>query len=228
MKIIMFIVQLLIPLSIYADTVIFNKTFGGTQNDFAHSIQQTADGGYIVCGQTDSYGNGSNLYPDIWIIKLDKTGSKEWDKTFGGNKSDFANSVRQTSDGGYVVAGQTESAGAGRYDMWIFKLDNNGNQEPTGIYTQRYIDPYRLSLSQNYPNPFSQSTTIAFILPEPGFVTLTVFDIFGKEKETIFRGYLPPGESKAEWTPGNLSVGVYYYRLQLGQFVKTKSLVLLR
>jgi hypothetical protein len=144
------------------------------------------------------------------------------------NKSDFANSVRQTSDGGYVVAGQTESAGAGRYDMWIFKLDNNGNQEPTGIYTQRYIDPYRLSLSQNYPNPFSQSTTIAFILPEPGFVTLTVFDIFRKEKETIFRGYLPPGESKAEWTPGNLSVGVYYYRLQLGQFVKTKSLVLLR
>jgi hypothetical protein len=480
MKKILFIVQLLMPLSTYADSVIFNKTFGGVMNDFANSIQQTADGGYIVSGQTDSYGNGSNLKPDMWIIKLDKTGNKEWDKTFGGREQDiaysvqqtkdmgyivagstssfgkgypsiwiiklntkgdsiwsriyegtivsfaysirqttdsgyiiagfgkeniikldkngnkewgkqfsrvfysveqttdggyiaagdsifkplewnyipsvyvikldregnkvwsnplgnnflgsaysiqqttdggyvfsgdsiavksefnhshyslaakldkdgkikwkyygseyssaqnirqtaaggyiaagntldddngmnfliilldqngkekwiksygnitlweYASSIQQTSEGGYVVAGQTESSGAGKYDVWILKLDENGNSVPTGIYNPAYNDPYGLSLSQNYPNPFDRSTTIIFNLQKAGFVTLTIYDISGKEIETLFSGYLPPGESKAEWIPEDLPDGTYIYRLRLGQYIKTKSLVLLR
>ena len=72
MKKICFIAILIFPLSAFGETVVFNKTFGGSENDFAHSIAQTKDGGYIIAGQTDSFGNGSTLNPDMWIIKVDE------------------------------------------------------------------------------------------------------------------------------------------------------------
>ena len=102
----------------------WTKTFGGTSSDQANSIQQTSDGGYIVAGTTQSLGAGSS---DFWILKLDTNGDTNWTKTFGGSDWDTANSVQQTSDGGYIVAGTTRSFGAGDYDFWILKLDTNGN-----------------------------------------------------------------------------------------------------
>ncbi|MFH0701770.1 MAG: hypothetical protein V2A62_05015 [Candidatus Woesearchaeota archaeon] len=104
----------------------WDKTFGGSSLDEVDSIQQTKDLGYIVTGETGSKGAGEE---DAWIFKLDENGNLEWDKTFGGSNSDVAYSVQQTNDGGYIVAGDTNSKGAGSYDAWIFKLDSNGNLE---------------------------------------------------------------------------------------------------
>jgi uncharacterized delta-60 repeat protein len=103
---------------------VWQKTYGGSDWDWANSIQQTKDGGYIVAGGT--YGAGS---ADIYIIKLDANGNKLWEKTFGGSNNDEAYSIRQTSDGGYIVAGYTESFGAGSADIYIIKLDANGNEK---------------------------------------------------------------------------------------------------
>ena len=64
---------------------------------------------------------------DVWIIKLDHEGNKLWDKTFGGSGMDGAYSLIQTTDGGYTVTGRTESKGAGGADVWIIKLDEQGN-----------------------------------------------------------------------------------------------------
>jgi len=86
------------------------------------SVQQTADGGYIVAG---TYGLGESS-GDLWVIKLDPSGNSEWMHSFGGDKNDMAYAVEQTRDGGYVVAGFTESFGAGGYDMWVLKLDPVG------------------------------------------------------------------------------------------------------
>jgi len=100
------------------------KTYGGTSGDYAYSVQQTSDGGYIVAGTTWSFGAG---YYDIFLIKTDASGNVQWAKTYGGTDYDWAYSVRQTSDGGYIVAGYTQSFGAGDYDIFLIKTDANGN-----------------------------------------------------------------------------------------------------
>jgi len=102
----------------------WEKTFGGALWDGAWSVQQTIDGGYIVAGYTYSYGAGSS---DFWLVKVDPDGNLQWDKTFGGADSDEAYSVQQTTDGGYIVAGYTYSYGAGSSDFWLVKVHPDGN-----------------------------------------------------------------------------------------------------
>ena len=104
--------------------MLWDKAFGGEAGDEAYSVQQTKDGGYIVAGQTWSYGAGS---VDVWLIKTDANGNMLWDKAFGGEAGDEAYSVQQTEDGGYIVAGRTGSYGAGGYDAYLIKTDANGN-----------------------------------------------------------------------------------------------------
>jgi hypothetical protein len=96
---------------------VWEKTYGGSRDDWASSIQQTSDGGYIVAGGTWSFGAGS---ADFYIIKLDASGSKVWEKTYGWIDYDIAYSIQQTSDGGYIVAGSGSEN--------IIKLDSNGNK----------------------------------------------------------------------------------------------------
>jgi hypothetical protein len=111
--------------------IIWAKTYGGTGWDEANSVQQTSDGGYIVAGWTRSFGAGRN---DIFLIKTDASGNVQWAKTYGGTSSDYANSVKQTSDGGYIVAGETESFGAGRNDIFLIKTDASGNVQWAKTY----------------------------------------------------------------------------------------------
>jgi uncharacterized delta-60 repeat protein len=109
-------------------SVSWQKTYGGTSLDHALSIQQTANGGFVVTGYTDSFGAG---WSDFWVLKLDDSGNVEWQKTYGGTFTDWAYSIQQTSDGGFVVAGFTNSFGAGSYDSWVLKLDANGDIDPS-------------------------------------------------------------------------------------------------
>ena len=130
--------------------VTWQKTYGGTQYDFAYSVQQTADGGYIVAGQTDSFGAGGY---DAWIMKLEGNGNITWQKTYGGTGYDSISYVQQTLDGGYIVAGQTDSFGAGGYDAWIMKLDGNGNitwQKTYGGTVSDYFGSIRQTADGGY------------------------------------------------------------------------------
>lgn len=115
-------------------TIEWQKTLGGTGFDQAYSIKQTADGGYVIAGYSDSYDGdvtGNHGY-DYWIVKLTSTGIIEWQKTIGGTGTDYARSVEQTTDGGYIVAGYAESINGdvtgnhGSYDYWVIRLSNTG------------------------------------------------------------------------------------------------------
>ncbi|MGC6470492.1 MAG: hypothetical protein ACON4E_04420 [Flavobacteriales bacterium] len=103
----------------------WNQTFGGVEQDYGKSVQQTIDGGFIIIGQTESFGNGGR---DVYLIKTDENGIEQWNQTFGGLDNDFGESVQQTNDGGYIIIGSTGSFGNSVSNIWLIKTDNIGNE----------------------------------------------------------------------------------------------------
>ena len=120
--------------------ITWNKLLGGSGDESATAVQQTSDGGYIVVGSSTSSVSGNvteNTFgaEDIWVVKLDDVGTIQWSKLYGGNQSDFASSIQQTTDGGFIISGYTASSANGSVigtskggnDFWILKLDSLGN-----------------------------------------------------------------------------------------------------
>ncbi|MEO7088188.1 MAG: hypothetical protein ABIZ51_05270, partial [Bacteroidia bacterium] len=102
----------------------FEVVDGGIGDNYGQSVQQTLDSGYIVAGSTSSIGYGSS---DVYLFKLDTVGKVKWQHTYGGTNVDMGFSVQQTKDHGYIIAGYTNSFGAGGYDFYLVKTDSIGN-----------------------------------------------------------------------------------------------------
>jgi hypothetical protein len=102
-------------------TLQWSRTIGGAQNDQVYSIIQTIDGGFAAAGYTASFGAGNS---DMYIVKLDSSGTLQWNRTIGGSNYDYATSIIQTTDGGFAVAGYTGTFSA--YDYYIVKLNDSG------------------------------------------------------------------------------------------------------
>jgi len=103
----------------------WNETYGGTDDDEAHSIIETKDGGYLVVGYTLSQGSGKK---DGWAMKLNADGSMEWDMTYGGGKDDELYDMVELNNG-YALVGATASIGEGKADFWFVLIDKDGSQE---------------------------------------------------------------------------------------------------
>ena len=109
-------------------------TLGGDGDDLAHAVVQTSDGGYVVAGETGSSGAGGQ---DAWLIKISADGTEEWSTTYGGAEDDIAYDVRETADGGLIVAAETHSSGddtASQSDFWLIKTDSSGEVEWSRTY----------------------------------------------------------------------------------------------
>ena len=142
--------------------IIWQKTFGGNGSDYARNIQKTTDGGYIIAGSSNSTnGNvtGNQGEADMWIVKLSSIGNIEWQKSYGGTKGDRAHSIKQTSDGKYIVVGQTLSSNGdvvgfqGLVDAWVLKLSNSGTidwQKTIGTVAVEYAQDVQLTSDGNY------------------------------------------------------------------------------
>jgi hypothetical protein len=121
----------------------WQKSLGGSRFDDATSVIQTSDGGYLVAGHTESndgdvtghHGEEAPYYNDSWVVKLDGAGTLQWQKCFGGKRDDGSESLVQTTDGGYVIAGYSESSDGdltgnhGGADCWIIKIDSLGTMQ---------------------------------------------------------------------------------------------------
>jgi hypothetical protein len=125
-------------------TITWQKTYGGNWS-YASALDQTVDGGYIVAGHTHDFGAGLS---DIVLLKLDSTGFISWQKVYGGSEFEWAHAIEETLTGEYLVAGRTQSFGAGSDDALLLKVDSNGDIPDcsligvsTMVATDTSIDP---------------------------------------------------------------------------------------
>ena len=102
----------------------WQKTYGGSNYDYAEAVAIAPNGNIIVAGWTLSFGAGDR---DVWVLRLDENGNVKWQKTYGGSSTDVANAVALAPNGDIIIAGNTWSFGAGDADVWILRLDENGN-----------------------------------------------------------------------------------------------------
>ena len=104
----------------------WSRVFGGPGREDGHAIQCTSDGGYVIVGFSGSFGAGGS---DVYMLKLDAAGDSLWTRTFGGTADEEGHGVRETADGGFIIAAETASFGNGGKDVWIIKTDAFGNEE---------------------------------------------------------------------------------------------------
>jgi len=172
--------------------ILWTRTYGGSGDDQGWSVQQTQDGGYIIAGYTDSYGAGNG---DFYLIKTNASGDTLWTKTYGGSSSDAGWSVRQTVDGGYIIAGVTASFGTGGYDVYFVKTDANGN---VGTERGQGFERPRVQVFKITPNPFISFASV----PGHEAERFSLYDVSGRKVGT-YRG---------DRVGEGLSQGVYFVR----------------
>ena len=103
----------------------WSNTFGGSQNDNGLSVISTNDAGFAITGMTRSLGDSNG---DVWLIKVNSNGEMEWERTYGGDDTEYGRTIQQTVDGGYIIIGQIESFALGYNDAYLIKTDSQGNE----------------------------------------------------------------------------------------------------
>ena len=141
-------IWVLVPIAcgqtVYPPSVEWQRSFGGTNDDRLRSLSQTADGGYVLGGFSNSGINGNKSstnfgHYDFLIVRLDAAGNKVWDRSFGSSSEDVLFSLQQTSDGGFILGGYSTNSGGGpsgnktapsygNFDFWLVRTDGDGNK----------------------------------------------------------------------------------------------------
>ena len=205
---------------------LWTRTYGGAQSDGGESVELCREGGCVVAGHTRSFGAGSD---DFWIIRAADNGDTLWTKTLGGSDHDWARSVQQCSDGGYIVAGDTYSFTEGEYDIWLVRLATG-----TGVQATTELGSALRGL-RSYPNPFGPSATTATIEFEtvtPGIVSVDVYDVCGRMVRSVVRSELPAHQYRLSWDGTDnagrrMPCGTYFCRVELaGDTIAEKMTVL--
>jgi len=138
--------------------ITFQKTYSGSSSYSANSVEQTIDGGYIIAGSTQS----SGAPDDVLLIKTNESGDTLWTKILGGVNSDAGNSVKQTSDSGYIVAGSTYHSGVGYEDVYLIKTNGSGGILWTKTFGEIYSYAAGYSVEQTSDNGYIITGSIGF------------------------------------------------------------------
>jgi hypothetical protein len=247
---------------------IWTKTFGNNLDHTGNSVQQTSDDGYIIAGTYNVFRSVYSLPSDVWLIKTDSNGDTIWTKIIRGSdelgyqsSTDVGKSVQQTSDDGYIIIGCKDD------DIWLIKTDSEGDTLWTKTYDSGKNDwgnsihitgvaktsgdfsdvwliktapeitsidenPHAVisgfQLHQNYPNPFNPTTKISFTIPKPEHFILNVYNTLGQKVATLLDQKMNAGSHDVTFDAPTLPSGIYFYRIQAGEFSQVRKMVLLR
>jgi len=218
------------------DTILTKKINNGSWEDLGYSMKKTSDGGFIIAGETVY----DNFDSDIYLIKLDEEGNYQWFSTIGCNLGRMGDEkhyrgidIIETSDGGYTITGfEWIYIGWDEYmDLCLLKVNDKG--QITDIDEIKTNNVLNYTLSQNYPNPFNPSTQIKFQIPERGLVTLTIYDLLGKEVKVLIKEEKNKGTYMVNWDGKDkygrtVSSGIYLYRLQSGSMSLCKKMAFIK
>jgi predicted secreted protein len=205
---------------------LWTGVYGGIGSDQACRVQQTADGGYMIVGVTDSYGAGGF---DAWLIKTSALGDTLWTRTYGGTGTDVGGFGQQAADGGYFFAGYTDSRGAGGYDVLLVKTDTAGNTQWLSTLPGENDALVCPGLVQCFPNPCDGHLTIRYRVPRSSHVELAIHDVAGRRVRVLVSERLSPGARSVRWDAVRddglpLHSGVYVCRLTIGPQISTRRL----
>ena len=212
----------------------WKKTYGGSGSDRGNSITTTPDGGLVLTGlnrSNDGDFQGMNKAADgnMFVIKLDSRGEVQWKKTFGGSVYDPGLSITTTPDGGLVLTGSNTSddgdfkgMNKGGYDIFVIKLDSNGNlNPPTSIDVQSDI----LSSFDITPNPLSSFSTISYSLDKPSHVRIEVVNSIGEVVFVLSDKQEDVGSQQVSFNTTDLVTGTYSIRLIENNRVTSKRVI---
>ena len=204
--------------------MLWERIYGGLEAEGAWSAHQTADGGFIVAGSTNSYGSGEN---DVYLLKVDESGGFEWHTWFGGPEMDYAQAVQQTTDGDFAIAGTTRSYGAGFYDVWLLKVG-----VPEGISERDPIIPVNITCTV-FPNPCTGTSQIQYSIPSTSQIEITLFDVSGRLIKTLIDQMQPEGEYTVTWNGSfedgeEVPGGIYFLYLNAGNLQASEKIILIR
>ncbi|UCE65344.1 MAG: T9SS type A sorting domain-containing protein [Candidatus Zixiibacteriota bacterium] len=211
----------LIKTDVDGDTL-WTKTFGGSLDDEGYTILETADGGYLISGLTKSFGNGGE---DVFLIRTDQYGNEICTRYYGGTSNERGQSIIPVSDNSYMIAGYTFSFGGGFADVYLMYLEEF---ETTILQNSEEVISMKHIIATNYPNPFNYSTTIEYDLPKSGQVRVNIYDLLGRCIETLVNEEKQAGQYQIVWDASDYSSGVYFYRIEAGDFTKTRKTILLK
>ena len=196
---------------------LWQRTFGGAQDDVAFAVQQTTDGGYIVVMGTTPV----SVWVDAEVIRTNASGDSLWSMRLGGPRHDVFFDIQPTADGGFVFAGYAQPPEPAISDMWLVKTG------PELSATQPLI-PQDLRFLTNYPNPFNSATQIEFTLPATQRVSLRLYDVLGREVAVLMNEIQAAGLHRLTFDASGLPSGVYLCRLEAGEMMQTRKMVLIK
>ena len=200
------------------------STYNGTGNwsDQATGMILDNSGNVYVTG----YSVGVGSYEDYATIKYNSLGIQQWCAIYNGstNHNDEAYSITIDKTGNIYITGITTPNGDGNWDFTTIKY----SQLITQISNSSDNLFQTFKLSQNYPNPFNPRTIINYELPITNYVNIKIFDALGKEVATLVNEKQNPGSYSVEFNGEGLPSGIYFYKLEAGDFTETKRMVLLK
>jgi hypothetical protein len=193
----------------------YKKYSRGSANEIAGSIG--------IDGSRNVYIAGISNSSDAMVLKYDNNGNLLFEYNYNGtaNGNDGFESLTVSPDGKFCATGAAITSTNG--DALIVKINTS---TMTGITGAENEIPSDYSLSQNYPNPFNPSTKISFSIPKASFVKMAVYDITGREVETLVNEQLNAGTFEVDFNASKLTSGVYFYRISAEDFVETRKMIL--
>jgi hypothetical protein len=205
-------------------------TYGGPESDYGFAVRKTADNGYIVTGQTSSFGGSLD---NLCLLKTDENGDTLWTRVYGGDWNEVGISIEQTPDFGYIITGRFQ-INSYNHDLCLLKIEPD-----LSIAENEIKSPTELLSLQVHPNPFAQMTDIRYQITDDRTrnakedPSLRIYDACGRLVQDFGVLSVIGYRSSVKWdgtdqSNRQLASGVYFVKLSADDYSETKKVLLVR